>query len=43
MVVIYCYLEKEKIQSFKFHVSNSSYFEIMTSLFKRYPPINAAT
>lgn len=33
MVVIYCYLEKQKYKVKKFHVHNSSYFEISASFF----------
>ena len=29
MVVIYYYMEKENYKVFKFHVNNSSYFEIV--------------
>ena len=42
MVVIYCYLEIENDKIFKFHLNNSSYFEInVSSLFKRYPLTSA--
>ena len=33
MIVIHCYLEIDNNQVLKFNMSNSSYFEIITSLF----------
>ena len=39
MVVIYCYLEREKYKVLKFNWNNSSYFKTSASPLKR-PPVN---
>ena len=39
MVVIYCYLEREKYKILKFNRNNSSYFKTSASPLKR-PPVN---